>query len=160
MTNIIIPKSELIIPTGSLQLILRNAATGRIKSVDTVPNMVVTAGKSAIADALQGTTENNKGIITYCAVGTGSTAPVEADTTLETELFRKLISVRSVTANAALFETFYTTSEANGTLAEAGLFGDDASASADSGTLFARVLISRTKSANDTLTLRWTLTIG
>lgn len=151
---------ETIKPTGAVILILRDAKTGRIKSTQNCSNMVVTAGKNSIASALKGTTTNNKGIITYCAVGTGGTAPTEANTELETELYRKEVSVRSVTNNEALFETFFTTSEANGTLLEAGLFGDDASGTADSGTLFCRVIISKTKTSNDTLSLAWTVTIG
>lgn len=153
-------QNEIVTPTGKVQLILRDAKTGRIKSVQNCSNMVVTAGKNSIASALRGTTTNNKGIITYCAVGTGGTAPTEADTELQNELFRKEVSVRSSTDNVALFETFFNTSEANDTLLEAGLFGDDASGTADSGTLFCRVIINRTKSSNDTLSLAWSVTIG
>jgi hypothetical protein len=152
--------NEIITPSGAVVLTLRDAKTGRIKAVDTYKNMVVTAGKNSIADALRGTETSNKGIITYCAMGTGGTAPTEADTTLETELGRKLVSVRSVSGNVATFETFFTTSEVNGTLLEAGLFGDNASSTANSGTLFCRVIISRTKSSNDTLSLSWAVTIG
>jgi hypothetical protein len=158
MSKIYIP--EYIKPTGAVRLILRDAKTGRIKSVDDYVNMVVTAGKNSIADALRGTITNNKGIITYCALGTGSTAPALSDTDLETEIERKLVSVRSVSGNVATFETFFTTSEGNGALAEAGLFGDAATDTADSGTLFCRTAISRTKTSNDTLSLVWTVTIG
>jgi len=100
------------------------------------------------------------GYITYCALGTGSTAPVAGNTTLGTEIFRKLVSVKSVSANVATFQTFFTSSEGNGTLGEAGLFGDAATASSGTGTLFSRLLISRVKTSSDTLTLTWTITIG
>lgn len=150
----------LIPPQGSIQVILRDGKTGKVKEVQQYKNLFVTAGKNSLADGLRGTTANDKGIITYCALGTGVTTPALADTDLQTELFRKEVSVRSVTNNAALFETFFSTSEANGTLKEAGLFGDDATDSADSGTLFCRSAINRTKTSSDTLTLRWTVTIG
>ncbi|MFA5768369.1 MAG: hypothetical protein WC871_02375 [Bacteroidales bacterium] len=153
-----IVKNELYIPQGRVEVILRDGKTGAIKAVDEYKNMVVTAGKNSIADRLRGT--DSKGVITYCAVGTGGTAPTEDDTELENELGRKLVSVRSVDGNDATFETFFTTSEVNGSLTEAGLFGDAASATADSGTLFCRVQISRTKTSNDTLSLVWTVTIG
>jgi 5-methylcytosine-specific restriction endonuclease McrA len=145
--------------TGEGYLELTNIYTGKIIR-ETFTNMVVTAGKNSIADGLRGNEVSNKGIITYCAVGTGTTAPALADTDLETELFRKLISVRSAAANVATFQTFYTTGEANGTLKEAGLFGDDADGTADSGTLFCRVAINRTKSSSDTLSLNWSVTVG
>lgn len=150
---------DRVIPVGMVEVILRNVKTGKVVR-ELVPNMFVTAGKNSLADAIRGTTASNKGIITYCALGTGDTAPALGDTDLETELFRKQISVRSVSGNVATFETFFTTSEGNGTLKEAGLFGDDASGTADSGTLFCRTAINRTKTSNDTLTLRWTVTIG
>lgn len=152
--------NDIIVPKGRVQIILHDALTGKIKEIQNYNNMFVTAGKNSMAAALMGTIANTKGIITYCALGTGSTAPALANTALQTELFRKLVSVRSVSTNQALFETFFTTSEANGTLREAGLFGDDASGTANSGTLFCRTAINRTKTTGDTLTLRWTVTIG
>lgn len=125
-----------------------------------IHNVMVVVGKTAMADALRGTTSNNRGIITYCALGTSAVAPTENDTQLTTELFRKLISVRSYSGKVATFQTFYTTSEAIGTLREAGLFGDDASGTANSGTLFSKLAINRTKSSSDTLTLTWTITFN
>jgi hypothetical protein len=137
----------------------RNVKTGKITR-QYADNMVVTTGKNSMADGLRGTETNNKGIITYCALGTGITAPAESDTKLQTEIFRKLISVREVSGNVATFTIFFTTAEAVGSLKEAGLFGDNASGTTDSGTLFCRVAINRTKTSNDTLTLAWSVTIG
>ena len=144
--------------TGNVKIVIRDALTGKIKSIQEAHNVVVTTGKNSIADALRGNTA--VGEITYCALGTGVAAAAEADTELGTEIFRKLISVRSAADNVATFETFYTTSEGNGTLKEAGLFGDDASGTADSGTLFCRVQINRTKTSADTLSCTWTVTVG
>lgn len=151
--------NDLVVPTGKILIDLYNTITKK-HDIQLVKNMFVTAGKNSLADGLRGTTENNKGTITYCAVGTGVTAPALGNTTLQTEIFRKLISVRSVSGNVATFQIFFTTSEANGTLREAGLFGDDASGTANSGTLFCRAAINRTKSSSDTLTFTWSVTIG
>jgi hypothetical protein len=147
-------------PTGKLEITLRDAKTGMVKYHGFHKNMFVTTGKNSVADGLRGNETGNKGIITYCAVGTGTTAPALSNTTLETETFRKLVSVRSAANNVATFEIFFTTSEANGTLKEAGLFGDDASDTANSGTLFCRTAINRTKTSNDTLSFSWAVTIG
>lgn len=152
-------KADIVIPTGKVLIQLQDVRTGKIRE-GLFDNMVVTAGKNSMADALRGTTANSKGIITYCAVGTSTQAPALADTSLIAELGRKLISVRSVSNNTAIFQTFFTTSEVIGTLREAGLFGDDASATANSGTLFCRVAINRTKTINDTLTITWNVTLG
>lgn len=144
---------------GKVEIILTNVKTGKIRYQHT-HNLVTDAGKASIADGIRGTETNSKGIITYCALGTDASAPDPTNTVLGTELFRKLISVRSVNDNVATFETFFTTEEANGSLKEAGLFGDDASATENSGTLFCHTAINRTKTSSDTLTLRWSLTIG
>lgn len=151
-------KTSLPKVTGICEVVIRDAKTGRIKSRDIIKNTFCTVGKYSIAAALIETA--NKGKVTYCAVGTNVTAPAAANTQLGTEIFRKLISVRSYAANVATFQTFFTTSEANGSLREAGLFGDDATATANSGTLFSHLAINRTKSSSDTLTLSWAITIG
>lgn len=151
---------EIIIPQGAITLIFKNGKTSKITEIIRVKNLITNAFKEAIADSIRGTTSSNRGIATYHALGTGSTAPEVTDTTLETEIARKLVSIRDVTANVASFQTFFTTSEGNGTLREVGLFGDAASATVDTGTLFARVAINRVKSSNDTLTLLHTITIG
>lgn len=152
--------TDQIVPTGQVLIEIRNAKTGKLKFSTLTKNMFVATGKAALADAMRGTETSSRGIITYCAVGTGTTAPAQSDTQLQTELFRKQISVRSVASNVATFQTFFTAAEAIGTLREAGLFGDAASGTANSGTLFCRVAINRAKSSADTLTLSWAVTIA
>jgi len=152
---------ERVIPAGMMVLYLHDAKTGKLKDFQQVKNTFVTAGKNSLAQVLREV--ENKGKITYCAVGTGSTAPELTDTTLEAEIARKLISTREQSEgaeNASLFTTFFNTAEGNGSLEEFGLFGDAATAAADSGTLFARTLASRVKSSSDTLTVGWTVIIG
>ncbi len=150
--------NETLLPIkGQVEIVIRDAKTGRIKSRDTYNNMFVTAGKGIVAQWMSG--QGNAGI-TYCALGTGTPAPTLADTGLTTELVRKLISVRSFAANVATFQTFFGTTEGNGTLKEAGLFGDLASATPGSATLFSKIQITRTKTSSDTLTLTWTITVG
>ena len=145
--------------TGKVKLDFYNVITGK-HDIIYVDNVFTTLGKNSIASRLRGVTTNNQGIITYCALGTGSTAPAASDTLMESELGRKAISVRSSSGNVATFQTYFTTSEVVGTLREAGLFGDAASSTVDTGTLFCHTAINRVKSANDTLTLTWTVTIG
>lgn len=155
-----IKEGDLFVPTGKVLAILQDVRTGEIKK-ELVDNMVVNLGMYAIADHLRGTTANNRGIITYCAVGTSIVAPARTDTGLGTELARKLVSVRGWAGlKVATFQTFFTTSEAIGSLKEAGLFGDDASTIPGSGQLYCHAAINRTKTANDTLTILWDVTIG
>jgi hypothetical protein len=146
---------------GQLTVIIRDAKTGKIKSIDRIKNMYVTRGKYAIAQRMAG---QDAGEITYCALGTNATAPALADTKLGAEIQRKLISVRSYLNNVATFQTFFTINEGNGSLKEAALFGTGvgqvASGTIDSGQIFCRTNIDRTKTTGDTLTLEWTITIN
>lgn len=151
--------NEIIIPKGKVILLIGDKY-GNFKEKIFVDNLITTAAKESFAKAFSGETANNQGIATYHAVGTGTTAPALGDTNLQTEIFRKLISVRSYSNNQALFQTYFTTSEANGVLRELGLFGDLATATANTGTLFARVAINRTKTTSDTLTVLHTVIFG
>ncbi len=146
---------------GKVTLIFRNEKTGDIR-IYVYNNMFVTFGHNAIAQRMAG--NSSAGEITYCAVGTGTTAPAMADTALETELARKLITVREYSDNIFTGTIYFNTSEAVGTLREAGLFGNGVGRTAStipgSGQLYTRVAINRTKSANDSLTIQWAITIG
>lgn len=146
---------------GKLKLTFKNEKTGKIR-VFKYNNMVVNTGLYAIAARLAGTDipANTKGAITYCAVGTGTNAPAAGNTDLQTELDRKQIAVRSSTNAVATFRTYFNTGEANGALKEVGLFGDDATSTTDSGTLFCRANIDKTKTAANSLTIDWEISIA
>lgn len=139
--------------TGQVIVEIHDAATGKLKSRDIIKNMVVTAGKQSIARLLSGDTTNGNGVITFAAVGTGTALPTAGDIKLQTELTRKQVSIRNIIGKIASFKTFFNQDEANGVLREIGLFGGLATTTSDSGTLFARLNISRTKSSNDTLSI-------
>lgn len=134
-----------------------NIETGE-KTVIEKHNVSCTAGMESVASRLIGGTD--KGVITYMALGTGAGSPSASDTTMDTELFRKLVSIRTVSGAVASFRTFFNSSEGNGTLTELGLFGDDASATADSGTMYAHVTIDKTKTSAETLTVDWSATVA
>jgi hypothetical protein len=61
-----------------------------------------------------------------------------------------------------LIETYFNSSEGNGDLTKFALFGEDASASADSGTMFEHVDFDSTitKTSNDDLTVQSYITIS
>jgi hypothetical protein len=134
----------------------KNIETGKT-TVIRKHNITCTVGKNSVASRFAG---NDTGKITYMAVGTGTSSPSASDTTLQTELTRKQISIRTPSGATCAFRTFFNSSEANGTLKEIGLFGDDASATADSGTLFARASIDKEKTSSETLTLDWEATVS
>jgi len=155
MNEHILDKTKGII--GAVKITLRNVETGE-EDIIHILNVFCHLGKSSIARRLANA-EAGYGKITYCAVGTGAGTPNTADIQMSAELFRKPISVTAYNSNVVTFTTYYSTSEANGTLTELGLFGDDASSTANSGTIYAHTTISKVKSTSDTLTIEWSLII-
>jgi len=92
-------------------------------------------------------------------VGTGTNAPANGDTTLQTETARTVVASRTNASNVAYITGFYGATDVSGTLREAGIF-IGATATANSGTLLSRVAINVTKAVTETLTLDWTITIS
>lgn len=126
-------------------------------------NIVPTIGRTRIAEALTGNiTDENDIIVNYGALGVGTTTPVNGDTTLDTESFRKLIASTSFAANVAYLTAFYLAADVSGTFYEHGIF-IDGNASADTGVLLSRVLLNAptgiAKSLAETLTIEHQLTI-
>jgi hypothetical protein len=152
--------TESIKATGKVKCILKNVNTGQV-TIKEYDNIVVTCGKVAVARRLGGLgTYANEGQVTYGATGTGTTTPAITDIKLTTELTRKLISSSSISGNISIIRAFFNTSESNGALKEFGLFGEAATGSADSGTMFNHVLIDITKTVADTLTFEIQITIS
>lgn len=141
---------------SNVKITTENVKTGGVEIIET-HNIGCNAGRHSLASRLIGA---ERGQVTYFAVGTGDTnEPAVGNTQLDDELIRKQISVRSVSGDTASFRIFFNTSEANDDLKEIGLFGDDASATKDSGVLFARAAIDKTKTDSETLTIDWSLKI-
>lgn len=149
--------------SGKIRATLRDIKTGEIKQVVEVHNIVPTVGLTAIARRLGGVaSKSNEGQVTYGAVGSGSGTPASSDTTMENEIARKLIADSENTNNVILIETYFNSSEGNGSLTRFALFGEDASASADSGTMFEHVEFDSTitKTSSDDLTVQSYITVS
>lgn len=84
-------------------------------------NLVVNVGLEHIADRIQ---NNVQTPMSHIAVGTGSTPVTATDTTLQTELFRKINSNITATDNQYTIETDIDETEALGTWREAGIFNN------------------------------------
>ena len=144
---------------GIWKFTIRDAKTGKIKRVVEAKNIIPTAGRSKMAEALAGDLAAIADIeINFTSLGTGATAPANGDTTLETETFRKAVASATFVANQLFITAFYTAPEVTGTFAEAGLHLNG-TASVDTGTLFSRVAVSITKSVSETLTIDYTVTL-
>jgi hypothetical protein len=139
---------------ANVRIDVRDAATGRLLRRERVKNLVVLVGRNLVRDALYGIsiTAPNR-----FALGTGTTAVTAADTELETEVWRDILTTKTVAAGSITFKYFLTSVTANGhTLVEAGLLNEPSA-----GDLFARVVFTAIeKTSAITVLFAWTFTIG
>lgn len=144
-----------ILMKGKVKIQLKNSETEVIEyDSGWIDNVCPTVGRTALAEILVGNnTKSNPGKITYCAVGTGSTTPAITGIKLATELARTSSIVSSNVDNTVTIQGFFLKSEANGVLTEVGLFGEDATATADSGTMFQWITLSPNVTKANTQTL-------
>lgn len=145
---------EPVGPRGHLRIELRDE-DGNLKELREVDNLVVTTGKSHIADQLS--SSPGQGAMSHMAVGTGSTAPAAGDTTLGTEIDRNALTSRTDATNVVTYVGDWAAGDAtNSAIAEAGIFN-----ASSSGTMLARATFTAiNKGASDTLKITWTVTIG
>lgn len=116
-------------------------------------NLVVTDGKEWIAGKMDDSVDPTA--MSHMAIGTGSTGPVVADSTLQTENARVGLTDTVNSAAAVLFTATFGPGTGTGVLREAGILN-----AASNGTLLARVTFgAQTKNAGDTLTVNWTVNI-
>lgn len=123
--------------------------------VDEGKNLVVDAGMNYIIGLMNA---SNSGSFTHCAAGSNNTAVTSGDTALNTQIgSRVTVTYRYSTSLNAKFDTFFSTTDANGTWAETGLF-----TASSGGTMLCRKILSSTfvKSTSNTAVIAWTITFS
>ena len=120
----------------------------------TLKNLITTWGLSTMAAALSGSAINPA--IQYLALGTGSTAATEGDTSLESETNRELVTVTHLggaDAHKVEYNKAWAEGAITGTFREAGLFD-----AASLGNMFNRNVFSEiTVAVTDTFEVTWTI---
>jgi hypothetical protein len=139
---------------GELQLVV-TSQSGEVVSDVTIPNLIVTAGKTVVASSLIAGTGSVA--YNYMAVGTGTAGPAIGDTILGSEAAR-VTSTTSSSGNVATFVGTYSAGVASVAITEAGLF-NTATVNA-AGMLSHVVFAAVNKGATDTLVITWTVTCG
>ena len=126
---------------------------GKVKEQVTLKNTITNLLFNLYRDALAGDVTADELEIKYVALGDDNTAPDPTDTLLGNEVFRKALTSSSKPAIGQYESVFYIApAEAVGLIEELGWFaGPLAGAGADTGTLIARVLWNRTKTALESL---------
>jgi len=142
--------SEMIKFNNKVTITLKDKSNNVIEQ-QVYKNLVTTVGNQLLLDILG--CDGRTGI-SYCVVGTDDTAAVIGDTTLGSESARNQ-SVYYRSQSTGTYSVFFNTSQGNTTLKEVGFFGDDASDTVDSGTLFNRIILDTpiTKTTDYTLTV-------
>jgi len=153
----VILDDEIIKIKYNLIVETENVKTGE-KKQQKIHNLITTLGKNVIRDLI-----GNDGIsgIQYFAVGTGNTTPAIGDTLLDTEVFRGQITSFLKGSGTITAKYYLSSTQGNGNdLEEAGLFGRDATSSADTGDLIARALFTQiSKTSLLKITFTWLITI-
>lgn len=124
---------------------------GNIKQEFSVPNLVVNAGKTIIAARLVG----SGGVLTHMALGTGTTAALVANTALQAETARVDLSSQSSSGATSQYVASFGAGVATGAITEAGIFTASSGGNMLCRTVFAVV----NKSADDIMSITWSLTI-
>src|SRR5512145_1772811 len=144
---------------GNVIISVLDAQTQKILEQFEQKNLVVTIGRNLIRDLLAGVSGVTG--LNYFAIGTDNTVVNASDVTLGTEVFRDQITSFAYAAGRLTVGYYLASGSANGNiLAEAGLFGDNATGTSDSGTLFAHVTHpSIVKTASVAVTYSWQINI-
>ena len=147
--------NESVKVTGHIQVHLNG------KLIEDRPNVVTTAGKTALATLMNGTAAGNS-LVTHMAFGSGTTAAAASQTALVTELTgggyaRVAVTRSNPTAGVIQYQATLTGLTSAATVQEVGLFN-----AATSGVLFARQLTGAValSSASDSLQITWQVTFS
>jgi hypothetical protein len=127
---------------------------GNLLSREERKNLVTASGRGLLWDIVLGVTPT----LAAVAIGTGSAAPADGDTTLGTEVSRWQLTSMSRSGSVMTVRLFLGTTQGNGfTYTEAGIFNLYPSG----GTMFNRITHSaKVKDANKTLTYLITLSLS
>jgi hypothetical protein len=124
---------------------------GNVKQDFSVPNLVVTSGKTFIAARMVGTPT----AMSHMALGTGTTAAAVGDTALQTELTRVTLSSATSTGAVTTYLAAFAAGVGTGAITEAGILN-----ASSAGTLLCRTVFPVVnKGADDTMSITWTITI-
>jgi hypothetical protein len=140
--------NETINLKGEIEILLND------KVVLEKKNLIVQVGKNFLASAI---INSSTSPFVAIAIGTNSTPAGVSDTTLGTELIRAAYTSSSVSTNVVSLSKSFAAGVGTGTITEAGIFNNATSG----GTMLSHVVFSAIgKSANDSLTINWTITVG
>ncbi|HET8911205.1 MAG TPA: hypothetical protein VFN23_07070 [Ktedonobacteraceae bacterium] len=121
-------------------------------------NILVSAGITQVLNYIGSTSGNATGFAQYFAVGSTGLAQVESnDTIVAGEYFRAVPSLASISGVQQDISVFAGTTQANGNITNAGLWGNGATSTLGSGVLMTHSLFQYTKSNSSAVTFDYLL---
>jgi len=141
--------------SANLEIRVENVFSGEILKVERMHNLVVTSGRNLVRNFLNCDTGLTG--IEYFSISTSTSVEAASDTGIGNEVIRDSFTQKTV-ADASLNLKYYLDSAtANGyTISKAALFGNGATTSSGSGTLYAEALFTAiTKTASIAVTFSW-----
>lgn len=145
---------EALNVTGELE-IKKIDTYGNLTQKLTVPNLVVSVGKAFIAASMVKTT-NTPAAMTHMGIGSGQAATVNANTGLDSQLGRVLLTSSTVSANSVTYRATFAAGNGTGAITEAGIFN-----ASSGGTMLCRTVFPVVnKQAGDSIEITWTVTIN
>lgn len=142
---------ETVKATGELNIKLFGP-DGQLKSEKTVPNLVVTVGKTFIAARMVGTPT----AMSHMAIGSGTVDPAVGDTTLGTELARVALTSSTSALAVVTYIASFAQGVGTGAVTEAGIFN-----ASSAGTMLCRTEFAVVnKGATDSMSITWTVTVS
>jgi|TARA_B110000093_G_C12883201_1_gene372819 hypothetical protein len=142
--------------SGQLNIVLKDKA-GNIKDEREVKNLVVTTGLAFIASRMVGTAKN---VMSHMALGSSATAAAAGQTDLVSVLgSREALDSTTISGTndeKVVFVSSFEAGDGTGAVTEAGIFN-----ASSSGDMLCRTVFSVVnKSADDTMSITWTVTIA
>ena len=148
--------NEKLKMTGDVSLVLRGV-DGQVKETREIKNLVVNAGLAYVISRMVGTA---KAVMSHMALGSGTTAAAAGQTDLVSILGSREALDSTTIAGSNNEQVVYVASfeagDATGAVTEAGIFNASTAGDMLCRTVFAVV----NKSANDSLTVTWTITLA
>lgn len=137
---------------GNVSITKYSSITGDIIEKIYIPNLVVAVGRTYIASRMIGTTST---VMTHIALGANSTAAVNGDATLGTELGRAVLTSSTSLDNVVTYTATFGAGVATGSVQEAGIFNATSGGIMLARTTFAVV----NKGVSDILAVAWTISV-
>ena len=125
---------------------------GNVKDQRDIHNLVVTSGKQFIAARMVGTPT----AMSHMAIGSGTTAAANGDTTLQNELGRVALGSAAASGAVVTYTATFPAGTGTGAVTEAGTFNANSA-----GTMLCRTVFPVVnKGADDAMAITWTITVS